>query len=311
MFWWLIRRFGQMVLVLFGVVSLAFLLVYAVPADPAATIAGPHASAETIASIRAQLGLDAPLWQQYLGFLGRLLHGDLGTSYVLRQTSVFDRIMAALPTTILVAVGGILWQIILGVPAGIYAAYRRGGWVDRSLTFIALLGLSAPPFWLGLLLIYYFAFTWGLFPLNGLGDPIIWYLVLPTFTLGAGGGAWYARMTRTNMIETLDSPFVKMARAKGMPERTILWRHCFRHVAIPLLTMIGLDFGYFLGGVVIVETVFGLNGIGRLAFDAISNLDTPMIIGTVLFAAVFIVLVNFIVDLLYSVIDPRVRLSRT
>ncbi len=232
-----------------------------------------------------------------------------GTSYVLRETPVFGRIMAALPTTLLVAVGGIIWQIILGVPAGIYAAYHRGSWIDRLITFISLIGLSAPPFWLGLLLIYYFAFTWGVFPLNGLGDPVLWYLVLPTFTLGAGGGAWYARMTRTNMIETLDSPFVRMARAKGMPERVILWRHSFRHISIPLLTMIGLDFGYFLGGVVIVETVFGLNGIGRLAFDAISNLDTPMIVGTVLFAAIFIVVVNFIVDLLYSVIDPRVRLN--
>jgi peptide/nickel transport system permease protein len=309
MFWWILRRLGQMAIVLFGVVSLAFLLVYAVPADPATTLAGPNASAATIASIHKQLGLDEPLWQQYFGFIGRLLSGDLGTSYVLRETPVFGRIAAALPTTLLVAVGGIIWQILLGVPAGIYAAYRRGSWVDRAITFIALIGLSAPPFWLGLLLIYYFAFTWGLFPLNGLGDPVIWYLVLPTFTLGAGGGAWYARMTRTNMIETLDSPFVRMARAKGMPEHVILWRHSFRHIAIPLITMIGLDFGYFLGGVVIVETVFGLNGIGRLAFDAISNLDTPMIVGTVLFAAIFIVVVNFIVDLLYSVIDPRVRLN--
>ncbi|ARJ06805.1 ABC transporter permease [Humibacter sp. BT305] len=309
MIWWILRRLGQMAIVLFGVVSLAFLLVYAVPADPATTLAGPNASAATIASIHEQLGLDAPLWQQYLGFIGRLLTGDLGTSYVLRETPVFGRIMAALPTTLLVAVGGIVWQIILGVPAGIYAAYHRGSWIDRLITFISLIGLSAPPFWLGLLLIYYFAFTWGFFPLNGLGDPVLWYLVLPTFTLGAGGGAWYARMTRTNMIETLDSPFVRMARAKGMPERVILWRHSFRHISIPLLTMIGLDFGYFLGGVVIVETVFGLNGIGRLAFDAISNLDTPMIVGTVLFAAIFIVVVNFIVDLLYSVIDPRVRLT--
>jgi ABC-type dipeptide/oligopeptide/nickel transport system permease component len=309
MTWWILRRIGQMLIVLFGVVSLAFLLVYAVPADPASTLAGPNASAATIASIHAQLGLDNPLWQQYLGFIGRLLTGDLGTSYVLRETPVFGRIVAALPTTLLVAVGGILWQIILGVPAGIYAAYRRGSWVDRLVTFLSLIGLSAPPFWLGLLLIYYFAFSWGLFPLNGLGSPVFWYLVLPTFTLGAGGGAWYARMTRTNMIETLDSPFVRMARAKGMPEHVILWRHSFRHIAIPLLTMIGLDFGYFLGGVVIVETVFGLNGIGRLAFDAISNLDTPMIVGTVLFAAIFIVVVNFIVDLLYSVIDPRVRLN--
>lgn len=309
MSWWIVRRLGQMLIVLFGVVSLAFLLVYAVPADPASTLAGPNASAATIASIHKQLGLDEPLWQQYLGFIGRLLSGDLGTSYVLRETPVLGRILSALPTTLLVAVGGIIWQIILGVPAGIYAAYRQGSWIDRSITFISLLGLSAPSFWLGLLLIYYFAFTWGLFPLNGLGDPVIWFLVLPTFTLGSGGGAWYARLTRTNMIETLDSPFIHMARAKGMPERVILGRHSFRHVAIPLLTMIGLDFGYFLGGVVIVETVFGLNGIGRLAFDAISNLDTPMIVGTVLFAAIFIVVINFIVDLLYSVVDPRVRLN--
>lgn len=307
MSWWLVRRVGQVIVVLFGVVSLAFVLVYAVPADPASTVAGPHASAATIASIHRELGLDRPVWEQYIGFVNRLVHGDLGTSYVMDQTSVTSRIMIALPTTAMVALGGMLWQLLLGVPTGIVAAYKRGGKSDRIITLLSLGGLSAPSFWVGLLLIYLLAYKVALFPLNGLQSPKLWYLILPTFTLGLSGAAWYARMNRTNMIEALQSPFVQMARAKGMPERRILWRHCFRHIAIPLITMVGLDFGYFLGGVVVVETVFGLNGVGKLTFDAISKLDIPMVTGCVLFSATFLVLLNFIVDLLYSVIDPRVR----
>jgi ABC-type dipeptide/oligopeptide/nickel transport system permease component len=303
---WMARRIGQMALVLAGVVTLAFFMAYAIPGDPARLIAGPNADAATVASIRRQLGLDDSLWSQYTAFLGRLLHGDLGTSYALHGASVSGEIRRALPVSALVAIGGIVWELAIGIPVGILAAYRPKSLADRLATLGSLLGLSAPPFWMGLLLLYYLAYKTSIFPLNGLGDPIWWYLVLPTFTLGLGGAAWYARMTRAQMIEVLRSPYVQLARAKGLPERAVLFRHALRNAVTPLITMVGMDFGYFLGGVLIIETVFGLPGVGKLTYDAIGQLDIPMITGAVLFAAFFIVVMNFVVDLTYAVVDPRV-----
>ncbi|MGC5342062.1 ABC transporter permease [Streptomyces sp. DT24] len=304
---WLLRRLAQMVLVLLGVITLSFFITYAVPGDPARLIAGPNADAATVASIHTQLGLDASMPSQYVSYLGRLLHGDLGTSYAMQGTPVAEKIAAALPVTAMVAVGGIVWQLVIGVPVGVVSAYRPKSPLDRLVTLGSLLGLSAPPFWLGLLLIYYLSFKLSLFPLSGLGSPMWWYLVLPTFTLGFGGAAWYARMTRTTMIDVLRSPYIQMARAKGMPERKVLLRHGLRHAFIPLITMIGMDFGYFLGGVLIIESVFGLPGAGKLTYDAIDQLDIPMITGTVVFAAFFIVVMNLLVDIAYHAIDPRVR----
>ncbi|MFF0577701.1 ABC transporter permease [Streptosporangium saharense] len=307
---WVLRRIGQMALVLLGVVTLAFLMAYAVPGDPARLIAGPNADAATVASIRHQLGLDAPLWSQYTAFLGRLARGDLGTSYALHGAPVAEQLAQALPTSALIAVGGIVWQLVLGVPAGIVAAYRPKSAADRIATLGALVGLSAPPFWVGLLLLYYLAYRFSIFPLNGLGDPLWWYLALPTFTLGLAGAAWYARMTRAQMLEVLRSPYIQMARAKGLRERTILTRHALRNALTPLITMIGMDFGYFLGGVLIIESVFGLPGVGKLTYDAIDQLDVPIVTGAVLVAAFFVVVMNFLVDLTYAVVDPRVRNRR-
>ncbi len=307
---WVLRRLGQMALVLLGVVTLAFLMAYAVPGDPARLIAGPNADAATVASIRHQLGLDAPLWSQYTAFLGRLARGDLGTSYALHGAPVAEQLAQALPTSALIAVGGIVWQLVLGVPAWIVAAYRPKSAADRLATLGALIGLSAPPFWVGLLLLYYLAYRFSIFPLNGLGDPLWWYLALPTFTLGLAGAAWYARMTRAQMLEVLRSPYIQMARAKGLRERTILTRHALRNALTPLITMIGMDFGYFLGGVLIIESVFGLPGVGKLTYDAIDQLDVPIVTGAVLVAAFFVIVMNFLVDLTYAVVDPRVRNRR-
>ena len=246
----LIRRVPQALVVLFGVVTLAFVLTHVVPGDPARLIAGPNASAATVASIHSELGLDRSLAYQYWEYLVQLVHGNLGTSYALQGTSVSDAIMRALPVSAAVAVLGVVWEIVLGVPAGIIAAYRPKGLLDRGTTFATLIGLSAPPFWLGLLLLYALAYKLNLFPLSGYESPFLNYLLLPSFTLGIGGAAWYARITRTNMLEALRSPYVQMARAKGMPERVVLLRHCLRNVLSPLLTMLGMDLGYFLGGVV-------------------------------------------------------------
>ncbi|WP_410813356.1 ABC transporter permease [Micromonospora sp. 067-2] len=303
----LLRRLPQAIVVLLGVLTLAFFMTHVVPGDPARLIAGPNASAATVASIHHQLGLDRGLGYQYWTYLVQVLHGDLGTSYALQGTSVGDAIARALPVSAAVALLGVLWEVLLGVPAGIIAAYRPKGLLDRATTLATLVGLSAPPFWLGLLLLYALAFKSNVFPLSGYESPYLNYLVLPSFTLGLGGAAWYARLTRTNMLEALRSPYVQMARAKGMPERAVLLRHCLRNVLTPLLTMLGMDLGYFLGGVVVIESVFGLPGVGKLTFDAIGTLDIPMITGAVLFAAFFIVVMNLLVDLAYAAIDPRVR----
>ncbi|WP_370615211.1 ABC transporter permease [Mumia sp. Pv 4-285] len=302
-----VRRIPQTVVVLFGVVTLTFILTHVVPGDPARLIAGPNASAETVASIHHELGLDESLFQQYLLYVQGLLHGDLGQSYALAGQSVADAILHALPVSIAVAVAGVLFEVLIGVPVGIIAAYRPKGLLDRLTTFGTLLGLSAPPFWLGLILLYVFAYQLNVFPLTGWEPPYINYLILPGFTLGIGGAAWYARLTRTNMIEALRGPYVQMARAKGMPERRVVLGHALRNVVAPLVTMLGMDFGYFLGGVVVIESVFGLPGVGKLTFDAIGTLDIPMITGAVLVAALFIVVMNLLVDLAYAAIDPRIR----
>ncbi|MEV6841846.1 ABC transporter permease [Actinoplanes sp. NPDC051411] len=303
----LLRRLPQAIVVLFGVVTLAFLMTHVVPGDPARLIAGPNASAATVASIHHELGLDRSIGYQYWIYLKQALHGDLGTSYALQGMSVRGEIFRALPVSAAVAILGVLWEVLLGVPVGIIAAYRPKGLLDRATTLASLIGLSAPPFWVGLLLLYALAYKSSVFPLSGYASPFINYLILPSFTLGLGGAAWYARITRTNMLEALRSPYVQTARAKGMPERVVLLRHCLRNVLSPLLTMLGMDLGYFLGGVVVIESVFGLPGIGKLTFDAISTLDIPMITGAVLFAAFFIVVMNLLVDLAYAAIDPRVR----
>jgi len=303
----LLWRIPQTVVVLFGVVTLAFFMTHVVPGDPARLMAGPNASAATVASIHHQLGLDHSAVYQYWLFLKGILHGDLGSSYALAGQSVSRLILRALPVSIMVAVGGVLVEVLLGVPAGIVAAYRPKSLADRLTTLVTLIGLSAPPFWLGLIMLYVLSFKLNLFPLNGWQSPYLNYLVLPSFALGVGGAAWYARLTRTNMLEALRSSYVQTARAKGMPERQILIRHALRNVLSPLVTMLGMDLGYFLGGVVVIESVFGLQGVGKLTFDAIGTLDIPVITGVVLFAAFFIVFMNLVVDLAYAAIDPRVR----
>jgi len=307
---WLVRRLLQMIVVIFGVVSLAFLFSYIIPGNPARLVAGPNASPMAVASIARQLGLDHPVLSQYISYLGRLARGNLGTSFALEGRSVSTEIMGALPITMVLALGGVLWEVVVGIPVGIIAAYRPRGVLDRLTTLGALVGLSIPPFWLGLMLLYYLSYKLSVFPLNGVGHPLIWYMVLPSFTLGVGGAAWYSRMVRTTMNAVLRSPFIEFARLKGMPERTILFRHAIRHVLTPVITMLGMDLGYFLGGVLIIESVFGLPGVGQLAYNAIDTLDIPMITGTVLVAAVFMVVMNFVVDVTYTLIDPRVRLSR-
>ena len=302
-----LRRLGWMVIVLLGVALITFYISYVVPGDPARQVAGPAASAQTVASIHHQMGLDRPFVVQLGLYLGNLLHLNFGYSYVLRQP-VLTLIWQRVPVTAAVALGGVLFELIIGLPVGIISALRRNSVLDRVTTLFALGGVSMPQFFLGKLLIFYLAFTFTIFPLSGLGDPVVWYLLLPCFTIGLTGAAWYARTMRSTMLEVMDQPYIRMARALGLSERQILLRYAIPNAIGPVVTMFGLDLGIFLGGVVIIEQVFGLPGIGLQALDAIHNLDTPLIMGTVLFAAIAIVLLNIIIDISYAFIDPRIRL---
>ena len=303
---YVIRRLLWMILVLLGVSLITFGLTYLMPGDPARRLAGVGATPDVVRSIRHQLGLDLPFYQQYLRYLGNVLHGDFGYSYV-QNVPVLTTILARFPVTIQLAIGGVIVELLIGLPTGIISAYRRGSIFDRIATLFSLAGLSAPPFWLGLMLLYYLAFVFSLFPLGGYGSPSIYYMVLPCFTLGIGGAAVYTRTFRSTILDVLDQPYIRMARAKGLSERVILFRHVIPNAILPIVTQIGIDLGYFLGGVFIIEAVYSLPGIGKQAIDAIGQLDIPMIMGTVLFAALLIVVSNIIVDLSYALIDPRIR----
>lgn len=304
---YLVRRLLLVIPVLLGISIITFTLIYYLPADPARMYAGPSATAETVARIRHELGLDLPLWQQYVNYAGNVLQGDLGFSYR-KQEPVLDLILSRLPYTFALIVGGILVELALGLPIGIASAVARGRWPDRAGMFIALLGVSAPPFWLGLMLLYWFAYQIPIFPLGGAGQPLS--IVLPALTAGLGGAAWYARMMRSSTLDILAADYVRTARAKGQGQRVVLWRHVMPNAINPIITMAGMDIPWFIGGIVLVEQVFAWPGLGRLAVDAIQTVDVPLILGTVSVTALIVVLSGILVDLVQALVDPRIRLSR-
>ncbi|HLA24001.1 MAG TPA: ABC transporter permease [bacterium] len=301
---YVLRRVVQAAIILLGVSLLTFLLLFALPADPARMIAGRSATVETVARIRAELGLDRPLAVQYARYLQRLAHGDLGRSYA-QKVEVAELLRSRLAATFFLMVGGIFFELLIGLPAGLLAAVRRRSRFDRAVMLGAFLGVSAPQFVLGLLLLYLLAYTVPVFPLGGYGTPA--HLILPAVTLGIAGGGWYARMMRSAMLEVIHQDYVRTARAKGADEARVLTRHALRNALLPVVTLIGLDFGTFMGGVVVVESVFGWPGIGQLAWQAIQIVDIPVIMGVVLVSAVAILLGNLMADLAYPLLDPRIR----
>jgi len=302
---YLVRRFLAMLVVIFLILTMTFVLAYLIPAEPARAVAGPRARPETIAQIRADLGLDDPLYVQYFRYLSRVVQGDLGTSYR-QRLPVADILLHRLPATAKLAVAGLLVELALGIPVGIISAVWQRSFGDRLFMLLALLGVSAPSFWLGLVLLYIFAYRFPVFPLGGPGG--LSHLILPAFTLGVAGAAWYARMLRSSMLDILSADYMRTARAKGLSERAVLIRHGLRNAIQPIITMAGMDLGYYLGGLVLIETVFSWPGIGYEMWRAVANVDIPVVIGTITFAGVTIVVANFVVELLYSVVDPRVRL---
>jgi len=304
MFFLILRRLVQAALILLGVAAITFVLLYALPADPARMIAGRSATAQTVANIRHELGLDQPLLVQFSTYLANLLHGNLGRSYA-QKTEVWTLIVARLPATLVLMLTGILVEVVLGLTLGTIAAVRRGGFVDRLVMMASFVGVSAPQFVVALLLLYVFAVTLGWLPMSGYGT--FAHVVLPASTLGVLGAGWYARMVRSAMIDVLNQDYVRTARAKGLSSRRIIFRHALPNAILPIIAMIGIDIGQFMGGVVVVEAVYGWPGIGQLAWQAIQQVDIPIIMGVTLTSALAIVIGNLLADLVAPLIDPRIR----
>jgi len=303
---YIVRRLGESLLILLGISLVTFALLYLVPADPARQIAGRSATAETVANIRAQLGLDQPFHVQYLRYLGNLLHGDLGRSY-LQRTQVSELIAARMPATLLLMLAAIVVELILGLTIGAVAALRRNSAVDQGLMIFSFVTISAPQFVVGILLLYVFAVKLHWFPIGGYGT--FAHLVLPAVTIGLLGTGWYSRMMRSSMIDVLAQDYVRTARAKGLGRLRIVLRHVAPNAILPIIAMIGIDIGLFMSGIVVVEAVFGWPGIGQLAWQAIQRVDIPIIMGVTLVSACFIVLGNLIADLIAPLVDPRIRLK--
>jgi peptide/nickel transport system permease protein len=302
---YLSRRLVASGVILLGITLVTFSLTFLIPADPVRMIAGRSASPQAVESIRHQLGLDRPLPIQYIGYLANLAQGDLGRSYV-QKAEITTLIKSRLPATLLLMAGAIFFELLIGLPAGILAAARRGQGADRGIMVMSFMGVSTPQFVVGLLLLYVFANLLGWFPLSGYGT--LGHLVLPALTLGIAGGGWYSRMMRSSMIEVLRQDYIRTARAKGLSERGVLLVHGLRNAILPVVAMIGLDIGIFMSGAVVVESVYGWPGIGQLAWQAIQRVDIPIIMGVTLVAAIAIVIGNLLADLLAPLIDPRIRL---
>ena len=309
---YIVRRLGWSLVVLSAIVVVTFFATYILPADPARMIAGVRAAPEDVQRIRVALGLDQPFFVQLAAYVGRLLQGDFGHSYI-QNKPVLPLILERFPATVQLALGGLTIELLIGLPLGILAAVRRGSRSDRLSTVLSIVLVSAPSFLVGYLLLNFLAFqpkihlNLEIFPIGGYKPFDLRYLALPAITLGFSGAAYYTRLMRTAMLDELHRDYIRTARSKGLGERTILWRHASRNAIGPVLSQIGLDLGFFLGGVVIVEKVFSWPGIGKLAVDSIVTADVPLILGTVLFGTLCIVLANLFVDVLQVIVDPRIR----
>jgi peptide/nickel transport system permease protein len=300
----LAQRIGAAILILLGVAAITFVLLYCLPADPAVQLAGRSATPATLAAIRRELGLDQPLPIQFLHYLGNLAAGDLGRSYT-QKTQVTTLILARLPATLILMAAGIVVEVTLGLILGVVAALNRGGWADRLVMAMSFVGVSSPQFVVALILLYIFAATLGWFPMSGFGTPA--HVVLPALTLGVLGAGWYARMVRSAMIDVLNQDYVRTARAKGVSAPRVVLRHALPNALLPIVAMIGIDIGQFMSGVVVVEAVYGWPGIGQLAWQAIQQIDIPIIMGVTLVSALAIVTGNLVADLIAPFIDPRIR----
>ncbi|MDF1791390.1 MAG: ABC transporter permease [Thalassobaculaceae bacterium] len=297
--------------VLIGVLFIGFLLMQVVPTDPATVLAGPTASAADVEAIREAMGLNEPVLLQFAMYLGRVLQGDLGRSLI-SNTEVLVELGNTVGPTMELMFASLIWAVPLGITFGTLAAVRRGLVSDRIIMAASVAGVSMPIFWFGLMLIQYVGFKWQLLPFQGRAGPLwtlegLRHIALPAITLGGVFIGPVARMTRTSLLEVLGSDFVRTARAKGVSERTVVLTHALRNSLIPVITLIGLQIGFLLGGAVVTESMFAWPGVGRLAVGAIVSADYALSQGAILVLALSFILVNLIVDVLYAVLDPRVR----
>jgi glutathione transport system permease protein len=300
-----LRRLAGTIPVLIAVSIFVFGFVRLLPGDPARLVAGPDASEQDVAAIRQELGLDQSIWAQYGRYVGQIAEGNLGRSSRTRQP-VATEIGARFMPTLLLTVVAMAWATLAGMAIGVVSGVRRGHWQDQAGMVLAVSGISFPSFWLGLLLIDLFAVRLGWLPTGGYGS---WqHFVLPSFTLGVAVAAVLARFARSAFVEVAAEDYVRTARAKGLPERIVIWRHTLRNALIPVITMTGLQFGFLLGGAVVVETVFAWPGLGRLLVDSVSFRDYPVIQAEILLFSLEFILINLAVDLLYAVVNPEIRL---
>lgn len=305
-----VKRLGQLILLLLGISFIVFMSMHIAPGDPAAIIGGPTATASDLAAIREELGLNDPVLVQYVDYMKGLLQGDLGFSYQTGQP-VGEAVLSRLPNTIKLATASMIVAVVIGIPLGMLSAIKHNSWMDTAGTSFSLFGVSIPNFWLGTMLILIFSVNLGWLPVSGLSAPFytlegFQQLILPSITLGTASAALIARITRSSMLEVTKQDYIRTSKAKGVKKNSIIWVHALRNAMIPVLTVIGINFGSLLGGTIVTEQVFAINGVGRLMIDAISSRDFPMVQGTVLLIAAIFVLVNLLVDLIYVQIDPRV-----
>jgi glutathione transport system permease protein len=304
-FEYLIRRLAGTIPVLLAVSAIVFLFVHLLPGDPARLVAGPDASLQDIAAVRVEMGLDRPLPVQYLHYLGEIARLHLGRSIKTHQT-VAELIGERFMPTLLLTVFAMLWSVTAGVAIGVLSGVKRGRWIDQAAMVVAISGVSFPGFWLGLLLIDLFSVRLRWLPTSGYGS---WqHFVLPAFTLGVTVAAVMARFTRSAFVEVTAEDYVRTARAKGVPERGVVWTHTLRNALIPVITLTGLQFGFLLGGAIVVETVFAWPGLGRLLVDSVAYRDYPVIQAEIMLFSFEFVLINLIVDLLYGLVNPEIRL---
>jgi peptide/nickel transport system permease protein len=308
------KRLFDLIPTLFVVATTVFIITRLIPGDPAAVLLGPQASPDEIAKMRETLGLNQPLYLQYVNFLGSLLQGDLGTSLGYNQP-VMSLIMERFPNTLLLSACALALSLLIGIPAGIISATKQYSFWDYTVMILSLVGVSMPIFWLGVMLVLYFSVHLGWLPATGMGSlsegfgSVVTHLILPSIALSTIPMATFARITRSSMLEVIRQDYIKTARAKGLREFFVVWKHALKNAMTPLLTVMGMQISSMLGGAVLTETIFSWPGMGRLVVDAIENRDFVVVQGTVLFIAVIFVLINLLVDILYTVVNPRVKLT--
>jgi len=301
---YIIKRIVGALFVLFGITIITFTLSNLIT-DPITATYGIHIKPEQRELIKNQFGLNDPLPLQFGRYVWNAIRGDLGNSYRTR-TPVMESIIKVLPNTLLLAVAGLMAEILISIPIGILAALKKGSVLDRLILLVTLIGQTLPIFWWGLILLYFFSFTLRWFPLGGSDQPSS--IILPALTIGAGGSIFYIRLIRNQALEEINNDYIRTAQAKGLSWQNVINKHVLRNALLPVVTSLGLDLGGFLGGVVVIESVYSWNGMGKLAASAFGNLDLPLVMGTVLVSAVCIVICNLFIDLIYPILDPRIRL---